>query len=120
MKTLLESLVGKNYRNVPKIINDGKVWYSAKGICLLLGLKNTSASVRGKSPRIGYFAIDEKDIYKNGSYRNSPIYLSEIGIWKLILKSRKPLAHAIKNKLSEEVLVQIMRTGKYGENKGAV
>lgn len=113
MKNLIEAILGENYGNLRKITIDGRDWYLAKSVCDVLRLKNTSVAVNGNATRIGYFGIDRKDIFKLGGYKNSPLYISEHGVWKLILKSRKPSAAMIKTMLSEKVLVEIMRTGSY-------
>ena len=109
----MEYVFGKNYENLFNVRVNGKDWYLAKSVCGVLGLSNTSVAVKGGSTRIGYFGIDQKDIYKLGGYKNSPLYITEAGVWKLILKSRKPAATMIKRMLSEKVLVEIMRTGNY-------
>jgi anti-repressor protein len=113
MKQLMEHVFGENYGNLFKVRVDGRDWYLAKSVCGVLGLSNTSVAIKGGSTRIGYFGIDQKDIYKLGSYKNSPLYITEAGVWKLTLKSRKPAATIIKRILSEKVLVEIMRTGSY-------
>ena len=113
MRKMIENVLGKSYGKLFKVTVDGKDWYLAKSLCGVLGLKNTSVAVKGGSTRIGYFGIDDKDIYKLGGHRNSPLYISEYGVWKLILKSRKPAAYVIKKMLSEKVLIEIMRTGDY-------
>jgi anti-repressor protein len=113
MKKLMESVLGEKYGKLFKVTVNGKTWYLAKSLCRVLDLKNTSVAVKGGSTRIGYFGIDQDDIYKLGGYRNSPLYISEYGVWKLILKSRKPAALVIKRMLSEKVLTEIMRTGAY-------
>lgn len=116
MKGALVEVLGENYKKLHQIIRRGTTWYKAKDVCLVLGLKNTSTSVRG-NVRIGYFGIDPEDVLKDGDWRSAPIYVSEAGVLKLILKSRKPLAYLLKDILSKEVLPQIMRTGGYRDRK---
>ncbi len=117
MKILLQEILGNNYSRLNRIHVKGAVWYRAKSVCDVLGLKNTSVSVRGTNVHIGYFGIEQKDIYKDGNYKCAPLYISEAGVFKLILKSRKPSAYAIKKRLSEKVLIEIMRTGGYKKKR---
>jgi anti-repressor protein len=120
MKEALVEVLGANYQKLHQIVRRGTTWYKAKDVCLVLGLRNTSTSVRGNI-RIGYFGIDPEDILKDGDWKSAPIYVSESGVLQLILKSRKPLAYLLKTILSKEVIPQIMRTGSYqGESKGVV
>jgi len=113
MKALLTDILGVSYSKLSRVRVDGKIWYKAKSICEVLGLRNTSVAVRGNTTCIGYFGIDHEDICKIGGYKTSPLYVSEYGVWKLILKSRKPAAAVIKRMLSEKVLPEIIRTGSY-------
>ncbi|PLX98404.1 MAG: hypothetical protein C0623_12065 [Desulfuromonas sp.] len=113
MKALLTDILGVSYSKLSRVRVDGKIWYKAKSVCEVLGLRNTSVAVRGNTTCIGYFGIDQQDICKLGRYKNSPLYISEYGVWKLILKSRKPAAAVIKRMLSEKVLPEIIRTGSY-------
>ena len=119
MKILLQEILGNNYSRLNQIRVKGKIWYRAKSVCDVLGLRNTSVAVRGTNVRIGYFGIELKDIYKDGNYKCAPLYISEAGVFKLILKSRKPTAYVIKTRLSEKVLIEIMRTGEYKKKKSS-
>lgn len=114
MKDLLDDVLGAEFSKIDRFRNrDGRYWYKVLDLCKLLGLKNTTVSVRGDNICVGYFAIDPDEVTQFGLSPKSPLYITEAAVFKLILKSRKPLAHAIKNKISEEVLPQIERTGEY-------
>jgi prophage antirepressor-like protein len=118
MRDLLETGLGESYSRIERVYADGILYYKALDICGLLGLKNTGHSVRG-NVRIGYFGIEREDVRQFG-HEKSPLYLTESGMFKLILKCRKPLAYAIKVRLSQEVLPQIMRTGEYRNGESHV
>jgi anti-repressor protein len=117
MKNLLIDILGENYCKIEQARDDnGKVWYRAIDVCVVLGLKNTSHSVRG-NVRIGYIGIERLDVKQFGPHEKSPLYLSEAGLYKLILKSRKPAAYQIKCKLSLEILPEIMKNGSFEESR---
>lgn len=112
MRELLIELLGDNYSKIGHIISDGKTWYKALDVCKVLGIKNTSLAVKG-NVRIGYFGIEMRDIYRIDALKKSPLFISEAGIYKLILKSRKAPAVKIKNYLSQKVITEIMESGSY-------
>lgn len=116
MRKLLLEVLGDEYGKIAQIREDGKTWYKALDLCRVLGIQNTSLAVKGNL-RIGYFGVDKEDILKIGPTKTSPLYISEAGLFKLILKSRKPAAYMIKVKLSVEVLPAIMRNGSFVERK---
>lgn len=115
MKSLLVEVLGNDYSKLTSFFNNGQMWYKAQDVCRILGLMNTSVAVKGSNVRIGYFGIAPQDIYRLSNNKNAPLYISEAGVYKLILKSRKPAAHMIKVQLSERVLPEIMRRGGFSE-----
>lgn len=118
-KAIIEAL-GENYKKIAHITRNGVRWYRAHDLCSVLGIKNTSLAVRGNI-RIGYFGIEASDVMRDGNWRSAPLYISEAGMFKLILKSRKPIAYRLKTILSTEVLPEIILTGSYrGESEGVV
>lgn len=112
MKKVIVEALGTDYKNIDQIKRDGKTWYRAKDVCAILGIKNVSLAVNG-NPRIGYFGVEARDITRLNGKPGCPLYLSEAGVYKLILKSRKPIAYRIKVILSVKVLPEIMKTGNY-------
>lgn len=120
MKKVIIEALGENYRKISHITRNNKRWYKAHDVCTVLGIRNTSLAVMG-NVKIGYFGIEAADVIRDGNWRTAPLYLSEAGVFKLILKSRKPLAYWMKTILSTKVLPEIMRTGSYqGESKRVV
>jgi len=116
MRKLLLEVFGDDFGKIAQIRDDGKIWYKALDLCRVLGIQNTSLAVKGNL-RIGYFGVDREDILRVGPTKTSPLYISEAGLYKLILKSRKPAAYMIKVKLSVEVLPAIMRNGSFVERQ---
>jgi prophage antirepressor-like protein len=116
MKNLLVEVLGADFGKIAQIRDGGKTWYKALDLCKVLGIKNTSLAVKGNI-RVGYFGIESEDILSIGPLKTSPLYISEAGMFKLILKSRKPAAYKIKVMLSLEVLPAIMRNGSFVESQ---
>lgn len=112
MKEQLTEVLGKNYAELQTIKAEDGIWYSAKDVCEVLGIKNSSLAVKGNT-RVGYFGIDSKDVCKLVSLGKRRLFISERGVYMLILKSRKPAAYMIKSRLSAEVLPSIMKFGSY-------
>lgn len=108
MKEVLELILGKNYSKLDSYIYNNKRMYNVRDLCNVLGLKNTSVTIRGNRAYIGFFPIGRGDFIKDGPHENSRLYVTEAGIYKVILKSRKPAAILIKNLLSEAILPRIM------------
>lgn len=115
MKSLLVKTLGQDYSKLTSFTAEGQVWFKAQDVCNALGLKNTGVAVKGSNVRVGYFGIDRQDIYRLSPHKNATLYISEAGVFKLILKSRKPAAYMIKVQLSEMVLPEIMRQGAFTE-----
>lgn len=115
MRKILIELLGEKYNHINQVRDaNGQAWYKAKDICKALGIKNTCLAVNGNI-RIGYFGIEKSDIYRLDSIKTSPLYISETGMFKLILKSRKQAAYLIKVHLSKNVLPAIMQDGSFTE-----
>lgn len=87
----------------------GNVWFVAKDVCDVLGLKNVSDTLAK------VLDDDEKGvdtIYTPGGPQEMTT-VSEPGLYRLIAKSRKPVAKAFQRWVFHEVLPTIRRTGSY-------
>lgn len=88
----------------------GEPWFVAKDICDVLGLDNVTNALRALDD-------DEKsnftncNVAKNGG--RAPLIVSESGFYRLVLRSRKPVAKEFQRWVTHEVLPQIRRTGGY-------
>lgn len=88
----------------------GEPWFVAKDVCDILELGNTTNALR---------ALDEDEktnftncnVAQNGG--RAPLIISEPGLYKLIMRSRKPEAKEFQRWVTHEVLPQIRRTGGY-------
>lgn len=88
----------------------GEPWFVAKDVCDILELGNTTNALR---------ALDEDEktnftncnVAQNGG--RAPLIISEPGLYKLIMRSRKPEAKEFQRWVTHEVLPSIRRTGGY-------
>ena len=88
----------------------GDPWFIAKDICDVLGLGNITEALRALDD-------DEKSNFRNSEVAQNggraPLIVSEAGFYKLVLRSRKPVAKEFQRWVTHEVLPQIRRTGGY-------
>ena len=87
----------------------GDPWFVAKDVCDILGLENSRKATAELDP-------DEKNTVtiSDGIPGNpNKTIISEPGLYKLIMRSRKPEAKAFQRWVTHEVLPQIRRTGGY-------
>lgn len=88
----------------------GEPWFVAKDVCDILELGNTTNALR---------ALDEDEktnftncnVAQNGG--RAPLIISEPGLYKLVMRSRKPEAKEFQRWVTHEVLPSIRRTGGY-------
>lgn len=88
----------------------GEPWFVAKDVCDILELNNVTEALRPLDD-------DEKSNFRNSEVAQNggraPLIISEPGLYKLIMRSRKPEAHEFQRWVTHEVLPQIRRTGGY-------
>lgn len=88
----------------------GEPWFVAKDVCDILELGNTTNALR---------ALDEDEktnftncnVAQNGG--RAPLIISEPGLYKLVMRSRKPEAKEFQRWVTHEVLPAIRKTGGY-------
>ena len=89
---------------------NGEPWFVAKDVCDILELNNVTEALRPLDD-------DEKSNFRNSEVAQNggraPIIISEPGLYKLIMRSRKPEAKEFQRWVTHEVLPQIRRTGGY-------
>ena len=89
---------------------EGESWFVAKDVCDILELTNPAVALQSLDD-------DEKTNLSN-SYvwpepGRRPLIISEPGLYRLIMRSRKPEAKEFQRWVTHEVLPQIRRTGGY-------
>lgn len=88
----------------------GEPWFVAKDVCDILELNNVTEALRPLDD-------DEKSNFRNSEVAQNggraPLIISEPGLYKLIMRSRKLEAKEFQRWVTHEVLPQIRRTGGY-------
>lgn len=89
---------------------NGEPWFVAKDVCGVLGLVNPTEALRALDD-------DEKNTLRitEGIRRGNPEIniISESGLYKLVMRSRKPAAKKFVKWVTSEVLPAIRRNGAY-------
>lgn len=94
----------------------GEPWFVAKDVCDILELHNVTEALRPlDDDEKSNFRISE--VAQNGG--RAPIIISEPGLYKLIMRSRKPEAKEFQRWVTHEVLPQIRKTGGYLGKSGS-
>ena len=99
-----------NYQEQPvrTVSIDGEPGFIANDLCAVLELTNPRQTLT-------YLDDDEKGVTTNDTLGGAQqmAYVTEAGMYSLVLRSRKPEAKAFKRWITHEVLPQIRRTGAY-------
>ena len=87
---------------------DGNIWFVATDVCKLLGLSNTSETLR---------SLDEDEkltsvILRSGQKRKTNL-INESGLYALIFRSRKDFAQIFRKWVTKEVIPSIRKKGFY-------
>lgn len=92
---------------------EGEPWFVAKDVCDILGMSNPSMAVIALD-KDEVAQIDPKDYLGSENRSNQAVNIvSEPGLYKLIMRSRKPEAKEFQRWVTHEVLPQIRKTGGY-------
>lgn len=90
---------------------EGEPWFVAKDVCDILGMSNPSMAVIALD-KDEVAQIDPKDYLGSENRSNQAVNIvSEPGLYKLIMRSRKPEAKEFQRWVTHEVLPQIRKTG---------
>ncbi|OZI30883.1 hypothetical protein CAL29_23230 [Bordetella genomosp. 10] len=86
---------------------DGKPWFHASDVCAVLAIANTASAVT---------AIPSQHKYRQSLDLpgRAPWFLSESGLYRLIMRSNRPEAASFQDWITDEVLPSIRQTGAYG------
>lgn len=87
----------------------GEPWFVAKDVCDILGTDTRDLHKILESDEITN--VDSIHIAQNGG--KAPLIISEPGLYRLVMKSRKPEAKEFQRWVTHEVLPQIRKTGGY-------
>lgn len=87
----------------------GEPWFVAKDVCDILGTDTRDLHKILESDEITN--VDSIHIAQNGG--KAPLIISEPGLYRLVMKSRKPEAKEFQRWVTHKVLPQIRKTGGY-------
>lgn len=91
----------------------GEPWFVAKDVCDILGMSNPSMAVIALD-KDEVAQIDPKDYLGSENRSNQAVNIvSEPGLYKLIMRSRKPEAKEFQRWVTHEVLPSIRKYGAY-------
>lgn len=85
---------------------NGEPWFVAKDVCDILALSNATVALQSLDD-------DELAKFNLGGQHGEANIISEPGLYRLVMKSRKPEAKEFQRWVTHEVLPQIRRTGGY-------
>lgn len=88
---------------------NGEPWFVAKDVCDILGTATKDLHRILESDEITN--VDSIDIAQNGG--KAPLIISEPGLYRLVMKSRKPEAKEFQRWVTHEVLPSIRKHGAY-------
>ena len=93
-----------------RLIQDehGEPWWVAKDVCDILGIKNPREAVSKLKDS------QKNSVILNDGNRGNPkiTIINEPGLYKLIMKSKKPDAERFQDWITEDVLPAIRKDGK--------
>jgi len=90
--------------------SQGNPWWVAKDVCKVLGYDNVSETIKRHVKERHKNTITFRDSVNRPHKR---IIISESGLYSLIMQSRMPNAQEFQDWVTEKVLPQIRKTGKY-------
>ncbi|CAB4019500.1 Hypothetical predicted protein [Paramuricea clavata] len=101
--------------------DDGTIYFAAKKVALSLGyirpneavttntrerMRTTFREIRGSVPNIPLFNV-------RGGEQPGTVFITESGLYRLIMRSRLPIAEEFQDWICENVIPSIRKTGKY-------
>lgn len=88
---------------------DGEPWFVAKDVCAALGIRTDTVRSILESDEVG--ETNPNSIGVAGG--RAPLVVSEPGLYRLVMRSRKPEAKAFQRWVTHEVLPALRRDGGY-------
>lgn len=95
-------------QEVRTVMVEGEPWWVAKDVCEVLGLSHVTESLKRLRPKERHAV----ELHTPGGLQEM-IVISESGLYKLIMRSRKKEAEQFQDWVTEEVLPSIRKTGSY-------
>lgn len=105
----MQNLSQFDFNGSPIIVKilDGEPWFHGASVCQILDIKNYSDAYARLKPYEKTLANTE------GIPNPNSVYISESGLYRLVLTSRKPQAEPFQDWVCQEVLPAIRKTGRF-------
>jgi prophage antirepressor-like protein len=106
----MSNLINFQFReNQVRVVNiKDEPWFVGKDVCDILEIEDTSSAYR----RLKDYEKATQTLYGSGQNREFMV-ISESGLYRLVLTSRKPQAEPFQDWICQEVVPQIRKTGSY-------
>lgn len=98
---------------VRTVIRDGEPWFVASDVAAALGYRNAPDAVRYLSSCQKADTLIQRTSSNGSEQTRSVTLINESGLYRLVLRSRKPEAAAFSDWVTGEVLPSIRKTGRY-------
>ncbi len=98
-------------RNIRVAIDQGEPWFCANDVCEVLEHSNPRKAIDDHCDEDD---VTKRDVIDALGRTQQTNFISEAGVYSLILGSEKPEAKAFKRWVTHEVLPQIRKVGFYG------
>jgi anti-repressor protein len=102
-----------NGNSITVVVKNGEPWFIGSEVCSILEVKNTGDAYS----RLKDYEKSTVVITDGTSGNPNKAIISESGLYRLVLTSRKPQAEAFQDWVVQEVLPSIRKTGSYSINK---
>ena len=91
---------------------DGEPWFMAKDVCDVLGIDTRNIRRDLDADEVTEMQTSQFERFEKKAGR-SPLIVSEPGLYRLVMRSRKPVAKEFQRWVTHDVLPQIRSTGGY-------
>lgn len=129
--TMLDSTVSNSMQlfentdwKIRVIMRDGEPWFVASDVCKCLELKDDAGTICRELDEQDKVTLSREEFAGGVSNRGiicsvdarvqSLVFVSESGMYDLVIMSRKPEAKAFKRWVTHDVIPSIRKTGSYG------
>lgn len=111
----IQTFADERFGTVRAASIDGEPWFVAKDVCDALGIATNHVKDSLDDDEVSNLRIREIGPEQGGK---APLIVSEPGLYKLIMRSRKPEAKAFQRWVTHEVLPALRRDGAYVASDG--
>lgn len=115
MNEIVKVFNSEEFGSVRTITHNGDVWFSAADVCRILDISNPSQALTRLDADEKFTTIISNEGAITGE--SSMSFVSESGLYSLVLGSRKPNAREFKRWITHDIIPTIRKTGGYIANE---